>query len=139
MKPFVKPFLALALMSASVFAADFSKHSLTDLQNLAGKVKPADALDYKIEIRKRIDSMSVKDARAFMQTIHQNTQAARNKMTLEEWNKYQIAVREANQARIDSMNVKEARELGVLKKSHLHPQTGKRGKVRDLPATKQAL
>ena len=60
MLSFPKSVLALALASASLFAADFSKHSLTELQNLAGKVKPEDALDYKIEIHKRIDQMTVR-------------------------------------------------------------------------------
>ena len=69
MVSFPKSVLALAFVSASLFAADYSKHSLTELQNLAGNVKPADALDYKIEIRKRIEQMTVKDARAFMQKI----------------------------------------------------------------------
>lgn len=114
-----KPVLALALASASLFAADYSKHSLTELQNLAGKVKPADALDYKIEIRKRINAMSVKDARTFMQAIRNNTIAAHDKMTHEELRQYKIAVCKANQERIDSMNVQEARELGLLKKQYL--------------------
>ena len=63
MVSFPKSVLALAFVSASLFAADYSKHSLTELQNLAGNVKPADALDYKIEIRKRIEQMTVKEAR----------------------------------------------------------------------------
>lgn len=116
---FPKSVLVLAFVSASLFAADYSKHSLTELQNLAGKVKPADALDYKIEIRKRINAMSVKDARAFMQTIRNNTIAAHDKMSREELRQYKMAVCKANQERIDSMNVQEARELGVLKKQHL--------------------
>lgn len=116
---FPKSVLALTFVSASLFAADFSKHSLTDLQNLAGKVKPADALDYKIEIRKRINTMSVKDARAFMQSIRDNTIAAHDKMSHEELRQYKIAVCKANQEKIDSMNVQEARELGLLKKQYL--------------------
>ena len=116
---FPKSVLALAFVSASLFAADYSKHSLTELQNLAGKVKPADALDYKIEIRKRINAMSVKDARAFMQKIRDNTIAAHDKMTREELRQYKIDVCKANMARIDSMNVQEARELGLLKKQYL--------------------
>ncbi|MDE7317994.1 MAG: DUF1104 domain-containing protein [Helicobacter sp.] len=114
-----KPVLALAIASASLFAADFSKHSLTELQNLAGKVKPEDAFDYKIEIRKRIDQMTVKDARTFMQGIRENTRNARDRMTLEEWRKYKFAICEANRKQIDSMTVEKARELGVFKKQHL--------------------
>lgn len=116
---FPKSVLVLALASASLFAADFSKHSLTELQNLAGKVKPEDALDYKIEIRKRIDQMTVKDARTFMQGIRENTRNARDRMTHAEWRKYKLAVCEANRKQIDSMTVEKARELGVFKKQHL--------------------
>lgn len=119
MVSFPKSVLVLALVGTSLCAADFSKHSLTELQNLAGKVKAEDALDYKIEIRKRLNTMSVKDARTFMQTIRNNTIAAHDKMSREELRQYKMAVCKANQERIDSMNVQEARELGVLKKQHL--------------------
>ncbi|MDE6978650.1 MAG: DUF1104 domain-containing protein [Helicobacter sp.] len=119
MLSFPKSVLALALASASLFAADFSKHSLTELQNLAGNVKPEDALDYKIEIHKRIDQMTVRDARAFMQGMRENTRNAQDKMTHEEWRQYKIAVCEANRKQIDSMTVKKAREIGVFKKQHL--------------------
>ncbi len=135
---FPKSVLALAFVSASLFAADYSKHSLTELQNLAGKVKPADALDYKIEIRKRIEQMTVKDARAFMQKVHQNTKAARDKMTRAEWDKYQAEVRKANQERIDSMTVKEARELGVFKNQYLGQESDRCGAPKKEQGKKQS-
>ena len=135
---FPKSVLALAFVSASLFAADYSKHSLTELQNLAGKVKPADALDYKIEIRKRIEQMTVKDARVFMQKVHQNTKAARDKMTRAEWDKYQAEVRKANQERIDSMTVKEARELGVFKNQYLGQESDRCGAPKKEQGKKQS-
>lgn len=138
MVSFPKSVLALAFVSASLFAADYSKHSLTELQNLAGKVKPADALDYKIEIRKRIEQMTVKDARAFMQKVHQNTKAARDKMTRAEWDKYQAEVRKANQERIDSMTVKEARELGVFKNQYLGQESDRCGAPKKEQGKKQS-
>ena len=138
MVSFPKSVLALAFVSASLFAADYSKHSLTELQNLAGNVKPADALDYKIEIRKRIEQMTVKDARAFMQKVHQNTKAARVKMTRAEWDKYQAEVRKANQERIDSMTVKEARELGVFKNQYLGQESDRCGAPKKEQGKKQS-
>lgn len=138
MVSFPKSVLALAFVSASLFAADYSKHSLTELQNLAGNVKPADALDYKIEIRKRIEQMTVKDARAFMQKVHQNTKAARDKMTRAEWDKYQAEVRKANQERIDSMTVKEARELGVFKNQYLGQESDRCGVPKKEQGKKQS-
>ncbi|MDE5816171.1 MAG: DUF1104 domain-containing protein [Helicobacter sp.] len=138
MVSFPKSVLALAFVSASLFAADYSKHSLTELQNLAGNVKPADALDYKIEIRKRIEQMTVKDARAFMQKVHQNTKAARDKMTRAEWDKYQAEVRKANQERIDSMTVKEARELGVFKNQYLGQESDRCGAPKKEQGKKQS-
>lgn len=138
MVSFPKSVLALAFVSASLFAADYSKHSLTELQNLAGNVKPADALDYKIEIRKRIEQMTVKDARAFMQKVHQNTKAARDKMTRAEWDKYQTEVRKANQERIDSMTVKEARELGVFKNQYLGQESDRCGAPKKEQGKKQS-
>lgn len=115
-----KTVLTSALLAASLFAADFSKHSLAELQNLAGTLKPADALDYKLEIRKRIDAMNVKDAKAFMQSVHENTKAAYEKMTREELKKYKAAVREAMNAQIDKMTVKQARELGLWHGHGMH-------------------
>lgn len=138
MVSFPKSVLALAFVSASLFAADYSKHSLTELQNLAGNIKPADALDYKIEIRKRIEQMTVKDARAFMQKVHQNTKAARDKMTRAEWDKYQAEVRKANQERIDSMTVKEARELGVFKNQYLGQESDRCGAPKKEQGKKQS-
>lgn len=138
MVSFPKSVLALAFVSASLFAADYSKHSLTELQNLAGNVKPADALDYKIEIRKRIEQMTVKDARAFMQKVYQNTKAARDKMTRAEWDKYQAEVRKANQERIDSMTVKEARELGVFKNQYLGQESDRCGAPKKEQGKKQS-
>ena len=138
MVSFPKSVLALAFVSASLFAADYSKHSLTELQNLAGNVKPADALDYKIEIRKRIEQMTVKDARAFMQKVHQNTKAARDKMTRAEWDKYQAEVRKANQERIDLMTVKEARELGVFKNQYLGQESDRCGAPKKEQGKKQS-
>lgn len=138
MVSFPKSVLALAFVSASLFAADYSKHSLTELQNLAGNIKPADALDYKIEIRKRIEQMTVKDARAFMQKVHQNTKAARDKMTRAEWDKYQTEVRKANQERIDSMTVKEARELGVFKNQYLGQESDRCGAPKKEQGKKQS-
>ena len=138
MVSFPKSVLALAFVSASLFAADYSKHSLTELQNLAGNVKPADALDYKIEIRKRIEQMTVKDARAFMQKVHQNTKAAHDKMTRAEWDKYQAEVRKANQERIDLMTVKEARELGVFKNQYLGQESDRCGAPKKEQGKKQS-
>ena len=138
MVSFPKSVLALAFVSASLFAADYSKHSLTELQNLAGNVKPADALDYKIEIRKRIEQMTVKEARAFMQKVHQNTKAARDKMTRAEWDKYQAEVRKANQERIDLMTVKEARELGVFKNQYLGQESDRCGAPKKEQGKKQS-
>ncbi|RAX58666.1 hypothetical protein CCZ01_02475 [Helicobacter monodelphidis] len=119
------------LCTGIVAAADFSKTSLADLQNMSGKVKPQDALDYRMELHKRMEEMTVKEAREFRQQLREKARANHDKMTKAELQKYREDVRTQMQTQLDSMLVKDARAKGVLKygmmggKMHgKHPKKG---------------
>ena len=59
-------------------------------------------------------------------------------MTRAEWDKYQAEVRKANQERIDSMTVKEARELGVFKNQYLGQESDRCGAPKKEQGKKQS-
>ncbi len=115
MKKTVTVCLSILCGSAMLFAADFSKNSINELQNMAGKVAPKDVLDYRIEINKRIDAMTVKEAREFKEALHNAVHNNQSKMTAEELRKYRAEVKAETQKRLDAMTVKEAREKGALR------------------------
>ncbi len=115
----VKTFLSIlvgAVLSASVaLAADFSKKSNDELINLSGKVAPKDYPDYKIEIHKRMQGMTLQESRDFANKLKDKSQSVYDKMTLKEYREYRESIAKEITKRVDSMTKKEAYESGLLK------------------------
>ncbi|MGP1449715.1 MAG: DUF1104 domain-containing protein [Wolinella sp.] len=120
----MKTTLSIALASlfslSTLLAADFSKKSDTELKELAGSVAPSDMLDYKSEIHKRMEKMSVEDARKFRNEMHEARDTKFSKMSKEDLEKYRNAVHTEMQKQIDNMSVKEARERGLLRQNDIN-------------------
>lgn len=127
--------LGALLTLTSLVAADFSKKSNAELQNLAGSVAPEAMLDYKAEVHKRIQSMSVGEAREFWRTMQENREAKLSQLSPEERRKHHQERREAMQKQLDKMSVKEAQEKGLWghfgfydhKEKHRGDRHGNRG------------
>ena len=89
----MKKILALSLVgsflvSGLLLGEDFAKKSNKDLINLAGKVKPKDVPEYRLEIAKRIEDMSVKEAREFEESIRKQAQKVYDGMKVKEFRDY---------------------------------------------------
>lgn len=83
------------LMSGVAFGADFSKNSNEELINMAGKVKADEVLEYNAEIRKRMENMIKKDAKAFREKIKAQKEKVYDNMTLKEFKAKKKEIREA--------------------------------------------
>lgn len=124
-------FLVGTALSASVaLAADFSKKSNDELINLSGKVTPKDYPDYKMEIHKRTQGMTLQEARNFREQLRDKRQSVYDQMTLKEYREYRDAIAKETAKRIDSMSEKEAYESGLLRKHHKNKDKGYRGQNR---------
>lgn len=80
--------LGSLVLSGALFGADFAKKSNKELISLAGKVEPKDIPEYRLEIAKRMDDMSVKEAREFEQSLHEQAQSVYDGMKLKDFRAY---------------------------------------------------
>lgn len=88
--------MVLGAVVASVsFGADFSKLSNEELANLAGKIEPKDALDFKLEIQKRSEGLSKEAAHEFRQSIRQKAELVYSEMKVKDFKARKEAMREA--------------------------------------------
>ncbi len=82
------------ILSGMLFGADFSKQSNKELINLAGTVEPKDMMDYRKEIEKRIDEMTMKEAREFRTQIKEQATKAYDNMKVKDFKARQKAIME---------------------------------------------
>ncbi|MCL9823028.1 DUF1104 domain-containing protein [Helicobacter colisuis] len=126
-KTIISILVGTALSASIALAADFSKKSNDELINLSGKVTPKDYPDYKMEIHKRTQKMTLKEGRDFRKQLRDKRQSVYEQMTLKEYREYQDAIAKETAKRIDSMSEKEAYESGLLRKYHKNQCKGNRG------------
>lgn len=87
--------LASVLASGALFAADFSKSSNADLLNMAGKVKADEARDFFVEVDKRIDEMTTKQAREFWEKFRKNEEKVFDGMKVKDVRAYKQSLMDA--------------------------------------------
>jgi len=80
------------VLSGVLFGADFEKQSNKDLLSLSGKVSPKDMPKYRLEIAKRIENMSVKEAREFEESLREQAQKVYDGMKVKEFRAYKHEV-----------------------------------------------
>lgn len=84
-------FTSLALGGA-LCGADFGKQSNKELLSLSGKVSPKDMPEYRLEIAKRIENMSVKEAREFEEGLREKAQKVYDGMKVKDFRAYKHEV-----------------------------------------------
>ncbi|WP_394909769.1 DUF1104 domain-containing protein [uncultured Helicobacter sp.] len=84
--------LGSLVLSGVLFGADFEKQSNKDLLSLSGKVSPKDMPKYRLEIAKRIENMSVKEAREFEESLREQAQKVYDSMKVKEFRAYKHEV-----------------------------------------------
>ncbi|MDD6056156.1 MAG: DUF1104 domain-containing protein [Helicobacter sp.] len=109
-------FVLVSALSASAFAADFSKKSDKELIDLAGKVAPKDYPDFKMEVYKRVQEMKVKDAKVFKEQMRKAKREAMQNNTVKKNREYKEAIKKEIDKRLESMTIEEARNSGLLQK-----------------------
>lgn len=90
-----KIILGAMVLSGILFGADYSKSSNEDLINLSGKVEPKDISSYFKEIEKRVDEMSMKEAREFRDKLREQEMKVYDNMKVKDFKARQNAIREA--------------------------------------------
>lgn len=93
-----KIILCAMVLSGVLFGADFSKSSNDDLIKLAGKVDPKDVPSYYAEIEKRVDDMTMKQAREFKDQIREQERQVYDNMKVKDFKARQRAIRDAMRA-----------------------------------------
>lgn len=93
-----KIILGAMVLSGILFGADYSKSSNEDLINLSGKVEPKDISSYFKEIEKRVDEMSMKEAREFRDKLREQEMKVYDNMKVKDFKARQNAIREAMKA-----------------------------------------
>lgn len=115
----MKKVLALGIVGSLalggvLFGVDFEKQSNKELLSLSGKVKPKDMPQYKLEIAKRIEDMSVKEAREFEKNLREQAQKVYDGMKVKEFRAYKQEVRK-EMDRFCRDNKKECERIHPLK------------------------
>ncbi|MDE6885569.1 MAG: DUF1104 domain-containing protein [Helicobacteraceae bacterium] len=95
MKKILKFSIATLALSGILFAADYSKVSNDELIKMSGSVQPKDMLDYKIEVGKRVDEMTMKDANEFKNKIREQEKQVYDNMKVKDFKARQKAIMEA--------------------------------------------
>ncbi|RAX54230.1 hypothetical protein CCY99_04255 [Helicobacter sp. 16-1353] len=83
------------VLGGFIFGADFSKKSNDEIINLAGSVEPKDIIDYDKEIKKRVEEMTMKDAREFMTKIKEQEKKIFDNMKVKDFKARQKAIMDA--------------------------------------------
>ena len=111
--------LSSFVMSGALFAADFSKKSLDELVDLAGKVEPKDVADYRAEVQKRSENMTVKESRDFHDKIKAQRDKVYDSMTVKELKARKAAIKEATGGKMgEKMGKAKAKMEGKMDAAH---------------------
>lgn len=119
-KVFKLGLIASFVLGSFVFGADFSKKSNNEIINLAGSVEPKDVFDYDKEIKKRMEDMTMKDAREFRTKIKEQETKIYDNMKVKDFKARQKAI-------MESMREKCKSESSACMKGPRHMQGGKNG------------
>ncbi|WP_082807875.1 DUF1104 domain-containing protein [Helicobacter himalayensis] len=116
--------LTMAVL-ASVFAlgvaygADYSKKSESELIKLNGTLKKIeDAVDLKLEIKKRIAKMDDKQKPEFVKKLKESYEENTAEMKVKDLRKLERETKEAFAKRIQKLSDAEKKELGLNKEAH---------------------
>ncbi|RDU65478.1 DUF1104 domain-containing protein [Helicobacter sp. MIT 14-3879] len=89
-----KLILGAIVLSSILFSADYSSKSDNDLINLAGTIEPKDIPSYFDEIEKRVNEMTMKDAREFKMKVKEQENKVYDKMKVKDFKARQKAIME---------------------------------------------
>ncbi|PAF42510.1 DUF1104 domain-containing protein [Helicobacter sp. 11S02596-1] len=120
MNKFTSMVLAGAVCASFAFGADFSKQSNDDLIKMSGVVAPKDFPDYKIELHKRMQTMTKEQAKDFHKKLEEAMEKNTDKMTLKEFRERKQAIKKAMEEKRKTMTKKELKESGLEHKHHKH-------------------
>lgn len=92
----MKKFLVLIVLAfASVaLSADYSKKSDKELINIAGSMEPKDVASYFQEVEKRVEEMTLKEAKEFKEKIRAQEQKVFDSMKVKDFKARKKAIHE---------------------------------------------
>lgn len=94
MKKIVITLIGSMILGSSVFALDLSSKSNKELELLAGKLEPKDMPSYFVEVEKRVDGMTLKEARDFRANIRANEMEIYDNMKTKDFKAREQAIKE---------------------------------------------
>lgn len=122
--------LGMAVL-ASIFAlsiaygADYSKKSESELIKLNGTLKKVeDAVDLRLEIKKRIAKMDDKQKPDFVKKLKDSYEKNTGDMKVKDLRKLEEDTKEAFAKRIQKLSDAEKKELGLSEEGHSCPMHG---------------
>lgn len=125
------------VFSGAIFSADFSKKTNDELINLSGIVDPKDILDYKKEIRNRMNNMTKKDAKEFRDRIREQEDKVYDDMKVKDLKLRKQAIHDAIEKQCKN-NTEFCNKIGSNVKNnhkgpkHHHCMEHKPGKLNDM-------
>ncbi|EJB92185.1 DUF1104 domain-containing protein [Helicobacter pylori] len=132
MKKALKILSVGALLFVALNAKDFSKTSDEDLAKMAGVVAPQDIVDYKKELKMRMEKMPEDKRKAFHKQLHEYAVKNTDNMTVADFEAHQKAVKEAlkkgNMEDMDDDLGLRSCDHGKKHKHHKHGGHDKHGK-----------
>ncbi|GAA7441249.1 hypothetical protein ckin111_13320 [Helicobacter pylori] len=132
MKKALKILSISALLFVALNAKDFSKTSDEDLAKMAGIVAPQDIVDYKKELKMRMEKMPEDKRKAFHKQLHEYAVKNTDSMTVADFEAHQKAVKEAlkksNMKDMDDDLGLRSCDHGKKHKHHKHGGHDKHGK-----------
>lgn len=119
--------IASFVLGSFVFGADFSKKSNNEIINLAGSVEPKDVFDYDKEIKKRMEDMTMKDAREFRTKIKEQETKIYDNMKVKDFKVRQKAIMESMREKCKSESSFCMKDMKGPRHMQGHMQGGKNG------------
>ncbi|WP_418904541.1 DUF1104 domain-containing protein [Helicobacter cetorum] len=97
----------------AVHARDFSKESDKELLKLAGTLPSSEAIDYRMEVSKRLKALNAEEAKKFRASFSKEAKKNLSKMSEEDFRKMREEVRKELAEKTKGLSAEEIKAKGL--------------------------
>nr|WP_043902816.1 DUF1104 domain-containing protein [Helicobacter cetorum] len=103
----------VALGFQAIQARDFSKLNDKELLKLAGSLPSSEAIDYRMEVSKRLKALNTEDAKKFRASFSRMAKKNLSKMSEEDFKKMREEVRKELEKKTKGLSAEEIKSKGL--------------------------